>query len=86
MSGASTCRWCGTAMAASRQPKRFCCSAHRGSFHEACRRFGERLFEEGAVSIEQLRGETINSDTAHEPLTATSGATASPDKGDDHRE
>lgn len=73
-------------MAASRQSKRFCSSAHRGAFHEAARRLGERLFEEGAVSIEQLRGETINSDTAEAPLTAKSGAKASPDKGDDHRE
>lgn len=82
MSGAPTCRWCTRPMAPTRQAKRFCSSAHRGAFHEACRRFGERLFEEGAVSIEQLRGETINSDTADKPLTATSGATASPDKGD----
>jgi len=44
-------------MPPSRQPKRFCHAQHRAAFHESCRRFGERMFAEGAVSIEQLREE-----------------------------
>lgn len=54
---ATTCQWCGAAMPPSRQPKRFCSAAHRARFHEGCRKLGERMFVDGAVSIEQLREE-----------------------------
>jgi hypothetical protein len=47
-----------------RQPRRFCSSAHRGAFHEACRHYGERAFAEGRVTIEQLRHPEIDGATA----------------------
>jgi len=54
---AAICQWCGAAMQPSRQPKRFCSPAHRNRFHEACRKLGERLFADGAVTLEQLHDE-----------------------------
>lgn len=76
-------------MPPSRQPKRFCSNAHRGAFHEACRRLGERLYAQGVVTLEQLRGDAGQAapqNTAQEPLTATGAPEASPDQGDDHHE
>jgi len=74
-------------MAPSRQPKRFCQNTHRGAFHEACRKLGERLVAEGAVTLEQLRAETgpiANKNTATAPLTPAGSVEPIPDQGDDH--
>lgn len=37
--------------------RRFCSTGCRKAFHEGCRHLGERLFRDGAVTIEQIKGE-----------------------------
>lgn len=57
MTAPRLCTWC-RAQFTPRQPNsRFCAGTHRQAFHDACRRLGERMFAEGAVTIEQLRAE-----------------------------
>ncbi len=37
--------------------KQFCSTACRAAFHNGCRLIGQRLYEDGAISIEQIRAE-----------------------------
>lgn len=51
----STCKFCGGDIPKSRQKPTFCSTACRGRYHEGCRKLGERMHRDGAVSIEQIR-------------------------------
>ncbi|SDA15151.1 hypothetical protein [Sphingomonas sp. NFR15] len=66
-------------MAPSGQRKKFCCTAHRGAFHEGCRRLGERMFAEGAVTLAQLRMEH-----GGDAVDGSRGAGTTPAEGEGH--
>lgn len=56
MSDPAACPWCQKPLTASPQPKRrFCTTACRNAFHDACRRHGERAFDAGDVGLAELR-------------------------------
>jgi hypothetical protein len=58
----TACLWCGTGFTP-RRPAKFCSNAHRLTFHNACRTYGEREYTAGRVTIEKLR--SAASETVH---------------------
>ncbi|MCA0450669.1 MAG: hypothetical protein LCH62_13015 [Proteobacteria bacterium] len=51
------CLYCPNPVPPSRQNPKFCCGTCRTNFHNGLRKLGERLFNQGAVTIEQVRAE-----------------------------